>query len=92
MERPLYTYADADRGIIAGGLFAMSYGTNPELLVQLEARKSGDKTQWHIAFARMSAAEINVRMADQELWHVEAMKADNPQAAYYGVNELPTEE
>jgi hypothetical protein len=89
LERPLYTYADADRGIVAGGLFAMSYGTNPELLAQLEARKVADKTQWHIAFARLSAAEIVVRMGEREIWRAEAMKADDPRAVYYGVNELP---
>jgi hypothetical protein len=92
LERPLYTYADADRGIVGGGLFAMSYGTNPELLVQLEARKSGDKTQWQIAFARLSAAEIVVRGDDKVMWRAEAMKADDPRASYYGVNELPDSE
>jgi hypothetical protein len=97
LERPLYTYADAERGIVVGGLFAMSYGTNPELLVQIEARKAGDKTEWHVACARMSAAEIVVRTDDvvrtteKELWRAEAMKADNPRATYYGVNELPSD-
>jgi hypothetical protein len=89
LERPIYTYAEADRGIVAGSLFAMSYGTNPELLVQIEARKSGDKPQWQIAFARLSAAEIVVLSGQRELWRAEAMKADNPQATYFGVNELP---
>jgi hypothetical protein len=45
----------------------------------------------------MSAAEIVVRTDDvvrtteKELWRAEAMKADNPRATYYGVNELPSD-
>ncbi len=88
LDRPIYTYSDEASGVVEGALFAMSYGTNPELLVQLEARKSGDKTAWHLAFARMSAAELSVKLDDQELWRAEARKADDPSEPYYGVNEL----
>jgi hypothetical protein len=92
LDRPIYTYSDADRGIVQGGLFAMSYGTNPELLIQIEARATADKPEWQIAFARLSAAEVVVRLDQKEVWRAEAMKADDPTAPYYGVNELPSEE
>jgi hypothetical protein len=92
LDRPIYTYADPDRGIVQGGLFAMSYGTNPELLVQVEARTEGDKPHWQIAFARLSAAELIVRQSDKEIWRADALKADDPTGSYYGVNELPTDE
>jgi hypothetical protein len=89
LERPIYTYADPQQGIVDGALFALSYGTNPEVLVQIEARADGGKRAWHVAFARMSAAEITVKLEGKELWKVEAMKADDPTGSYYGVNELP---
>jgi hypothetical protein len=92
LERPIYTYADQKANIVQGGLFAMSYGTNPELLVQIEARTDAGTTRWQIAFARLSAAEITVRMGDKELWRAEALKADDPRGPYYGVNELPSTE
>lgn len=94
LERPIYTYADEERGVAQGALFAMSYGTNPEVLVQIEARRDPPgQDRWHVAFARLSAAEIKVHLADKELgdkelWRADAVKADDPQASYYGVNEL----
>jgi hypothetical protein len=92
LERPIYTYADEKLAIVDGALFAMSYGTNPEVLLQIEARSDQGKLTWHVAFARMSAAEITVKMAGKELWKAEAMKADDPAGSYYGVNELPSDE
>jgi hypothetical protein len=89
LDRPIYTYADEKQGIIDGALFALSYGTNPEVLAQIEARLIDDKPAWHVTFARMSAAEITVKLDGKELWAVEAMKADDPTGSYYGVNELP---
>ena len=88
LERPIYTYADEKQGVADGALFAMSYGTNPEVLVQIEARSSGEKLAWQVAFARMSAAEITIKFDGKKLWTVEAMKADDPAGSYYGVNEL----
>jgi len=92
LERPIYTYSDEQLGIVEGAIFAMSYGTNPEVLVQIEARATDGKAAWYVALARMSAAEITVTMGSKELWKAEAVKADDPAGSYYGVNELPTEE
>lgn len=92
LERPVYTYSAEDQGIIEGAIFAMSYGTNPEVLVQIEARKDGDLVRWHVAFARLSAAKITVKLGDKTLWQVEAKKADDPSSPYYGVNELTRDE
>ncbi len=90
LERPIYTYSDEPRGIVDGAMWAMSYGTNPEVLVQIEARASDGKLAWHVAFARMSAAEITVKLEGKVLWRAEALKADDPTGSYYGVNELPS--
>ncbi len=92
LDRPIYTYADEKHGVLDGALFAMSYGTNPEVLAQIEARVAGGKQAWHVAFARMSAAAITVKLDGKQLWTVDAMKADDPKGSYYGVNELPAEE
>jgi hypothetical protein len=92
LERPIYHYSDEDQGILEGALFALSYGTNPELFAQIEARTDKDGSRWQIAFARLSAAEITVKHGEKTLWQVEAKKADDPRAPYYGVNELPSEE
>jgi hypothetical protein len=91
LERPIYTYQDAASGVLDGGLWAISYGTNPEVLLQIEAREKDGKPAWHVAFARMSAAEITVKLDGKALWQAEAMKAEDPTGSYYGVNELPAD-
>jgi len=88
--QPIYTYAVPDAGIIDAGLFVFSNGTNPEVLVQVEARQEGEKRRWHVAFARLTAAEATVKLADEELWKVGAIEVgqyDNHDG-YYGTNEL----
>jgi hypothetical protein len=91
LERPVYSYSDEKQGLVAGDIFALSYGTNPEALVQIEAVSADGKAQWRLAFARLSAAEVTVRLDDKEIWRAEAKTANDPRATYYGVNELPEE-
>ena len=89
LNQPIYTYADADHGLIDGAVFAISYGTNPEILVQLEARERDGMRQWHVAFTRLSAAEVTVRLKDQEIWKVAPIAANeyDPRGPYFATNE-----
>jgi hypothetical protein len=95
IDRPVYTYSDTEHNIIEGALFALSYGTNPELLVQIEARAADGKSQWHVAFARLSAAEMTVRLGDEELWKCEELLGEaayDPREPYFAVGERPMPE
>jgi len=71
--RPIYTYDDPEHGLIEGALLAFVLGTDPELFLQIEARTSGNTQQWRVAFSRMASAELSVKVADQEIWRVEAV-------------------
>jgi hypothetical protein len=86
LPRPLYTYADPERGIVHGALFAFVYGTNPEILVQLEAREAKGKPAWNVSFARLSSAEISVKLGEKEVWTVPAMTASNPKHDYFSAH------
>ena len=61
-----------------GAIFAMTNGTNPELLVQVEARH--DKTDtWHITCAASVQRPLQRRkLDDNELWTAEAVDARDP--------------
>jgi hypothetical protein len=73
LPRPIHSYADPDRGVVEGVLFAFVLGTDPELFMQIEARKSGGEPKWQVAFARMASAELGVRTAEGEIWTVAAV-------------------
>ena len=47
-------------------------GTNPDLLLLIEAREDGDrKLRWEYAHARMTANWFRVRLDDTEVWSEE---------------------
>ena len=87
--QPIYSYADADAGVTDAALFTFSNGTNPEVLVQVEAREKEGKRRWHVAFARLTAAEATVKLGDKELWKVGPIAAGeyDPRESYYATNE-----
>ncbi len=87
MPRPLYMYADEDASILAGGLFALSHGTNPEVIVQIEARRDAPgKAAWFVSFARLSAAEVTISRAEKVLWQVPPMLHWNSRNDYYSAH------
>lgn len=86
LPRPIYTYADPDHDVMAGALLALVNGTNPEVLVQIEARQSKTgKPYWQVAFARLTAAEASVQLGENEIWKVPAIEKWSPREPYYSV-------
>jgi hypothetical protein len=95
LDRPIYTYSAPDEGLIEGAIFALSYGTNPEALVQIEAREAEGRRGWHASFARLSGAEVTVRLGEKEVWKVEPLDGDAayvPDQPYFAAKELNTPE
>lgn len=65
---PIYEYAVADEGVDYGGVFSLCQGTDTELLVMVEARKTGDKSEWYYAFAPFTDYQLAVSIDDKEMW------------------------
>jgi len=76
MPRPLHIYDDPDHDVIEGGLFALVLGTDPELLMQVEARTVRNARQWQVTFARMASAEITVWTGEQVIWTAAAVPTE----------------
>jgi len=70
LPTPLYRYPTAKRGVIDGALFAMvsEDGTDPEVLLLVEARESNGKVRWEYACGRFSDRELHVRRKDKEVF------------------------
>lgn len=69
LSRPLLRYSDAKEEIIDGAVFSFAYGTNPEVLLVLEAQTRRDApTAWHYAFAQMTGAAIVANLDSKEVW------------------------
>lgn len=70
LPNPMIRYADADSGLVDGALFALVHGTDPEMLLLIEARREDDGgAQWYWALAPMTSYELHADLNDEEVWH-----------------------
>jgi hypothetical protein len=68
LAQPIYRYQSEDLSIQDGAIFAFVRGTDPELLLLVEARKSADGLIWQYAFAPMNSFEFHAFHRDREVW------------------------
>jgi hypothetical protein len=79
LPQPLYRYKSPDRGIVDGAVFALVWkGTDPEVLLILENRKTESGDRWQVALARFNFREMWVTRNEKEVWRVgENRTSDN---------------
>ncbi len=82
LPRPVHRYRCPDEKIEDGALFLFALGTNPEVLVQIEAIAEMERS-WRIGFARLSAARLKVTRDDQPVWEAERVREWNPRHEYF---------
>jgi hypothetical protein len=70
IERPLLTYADPENGILDGALFTFANGTNPEILLMVEARagSNGKPDRYQFAVGRLAHAELHLAFDEKEIY------------------------
>jgi hypothetical protein len=78
LTQPLYRYEPVERGVLDGAIFSFAVGTDPEVLLALEARKVKDAMQWEYALARFHYVEMKAFYKDREVFRADALpKIDN---------------
>ena len=85
MPKPLFRYESTDPQVLDGALFALTYTTDPEVLVLVEARKAGEGFRWMYGFARMNVGVLQVSHRGREIW-----KADRLEHPFYYKNGVYT--
>jgi hypothetical protein len=70
LPTPLYRYPAAKAGVVDGALFTLvsTAGTDPEVLLLIEAREENGKTRWEYASGRFSDRNLYVQRKDKEVW------------------------
>ena len=70
LPAPLYRYPPARTGVIDGALFTLvsTAGTDPEVLLLIEAREQDGKIRWEYACGRFSDRNLYVQRKDKEVW------------------------
>jgi hypothetical protein len=85
LPQPVYRYGRPDGAVADGAFFAYCKGTNPEVLLLVEAVKNGKELQWNYAFARMSSRGCEVRREDKVVWSVPLVRGESPTDPYFNV-------
>jgi len=69
LVQPVHRYSDSEFGIHDGAVFVLAHGTNPEVLLLIEALgKSLEEARWHYNLARLGSAELHVELDEKEVW------------------------
>jgi hypothetical protein len=70
LPTPLYRYPSAKTGVVDGALFTLvsNAGTDPEVLLLIEAKEVGGKMRWEYACGRFSDWDLHVQRKDKEVW------------------------
>ncbi len=69
LTRPIYRYQSTDPDVSDGALFAYVEGTDPEILLMIEARRDGGGgPEWRFAAARMNSLSLRLSLKNREVW------------------------
>ena len=68
LVQPVHRYQDESAKLTDGAVFVLAHGTNPEVLVQIEAHADQQPPRWRYSFARLGSAEMHVSFDGKEVW------------------------
>lgn len=73
ISRPLYEYATGDgEAVMCGAVFAMCHGTDPELILVIEAKSTDTGRQYQFACGAFTDYELHCQFGDKEVWSAAA--------------------
>lgn len=85
LPQPLYRYSAPEFGVVDGAVFVLAQGTNPDVILMIEAVESDDGIQWRCLTARMHRSKIILSRSNeviQEFPEVPRADLGNPRSAY----------
>jgi hypothetical protein len=91
LAQPIHRYQDAAAGVLDAAVFSFAHGTNPEILLFVEALKaeSNSRGRWRYGVARMSSAEVRLRRGKDEVWSRAAnTRGSAPTSSYYSQHDM----
>ena len=71
LTTPLHRYSSPKDGIIDGAVFSLVRANDPEVLVIIEAHKSGQgQATWRYSLGRMNSQDVTVTLDEEVIWEV----------------------
>ncbi len=70
LTKPLVRFGAENSDTLDGTLFTHAHGTDPELMIVLEAVKSDGVYRWHYSLAPMTGYALKASLDDKPVWEV----------------------
>jgi hypothetical protein len=70
LPTPIYRYSAADSGVTDGAIVAFVKGTDPEVMLLIEARSNAEAVRWNYAVARCTSWAVTVRLDEDVVYDV----------------------
>jgi hypothetical protein len=84
ISHPIDRYADAASGLVDGAIFIYANGTNPEVLLLIEARRVHDGSlNWSYAAAPLARAQVTLCLDRQDVWTYKSKDVPSPADTYF---------
>jgi hypothetical protein len=71
LSQPLYRYESNLADVVDGALFTFVTGTDPELMLVIEARRTAGAPAWHFGAGRFTDLDLTLRHKEASLWKYE---------------------
>ena len=71
LPTPIYKYDELPKGVLSGAMYSFAMGTDPEVLVLLEARQSDSSqpAKWYFAFVPSTGVEVKGYLNNNLVFH-----------------------
>lgn len=77
LSKPLVRFGHEETNTLDGALFAHAHGTDPELMIILEALKTDEGYRWHYSLAPMTGYALKASLDEKPVWEVPWRKQPN---------------
>ncbi len=89
LPKPLHDYAiEKGQATMAGAVFAMCQGMDPELLLAIESQSTDQGTRWHCACGAFTDYELHVDFRGTEIWSVSPTETGGDSSKPYWRNRI----
>jgi hypothetical protein len=89
LPTPIDRYDDPASGLLDGAIFAFASGTNPEVLLMIEAQgREPSSASWRYALARISQAGPTVSLDQKDVWSLPWATRPGPKETYFIIRKV----
>jgi hypothetical protein len=86
IPQPVYRHQDPSTDVLDGALFSFVMGTDPEVLLLIEARKTPGGSRWCYSLARHSSIPLRAFYQGDEIWSRQGVRPRGPTQPFLSVH------